>query len=205
MWTPGLVCQMFCTSVVPLVFPRDPQKTGETRDDRPLDKQRDLAPVPWRSSRLLCWVFSTCASLQPLEATALCVARVVFLRVLHVVPPRCLWRRDVTLFAFCRDFPRRPKLSRPNKGTRRPQKAPQKTPQPVPRSPQGALVVQQVSKCALWCHCCLRVAPVWFCCASEIRPGVCCVFCACYALHVSLFRPPFGGQHPDFYVLQAPV
>ena len=35
MWTPGLVCIMFCTSVAPLVFLQDPQKTGETRDDQP--------------------------------------------------------------------------------------------------------------------------------------------------------------------------
>ena len=35
MWTPGLVCPMFCTSVAPLVFPQDPQETGETRDDQP--------------------------------------------------------------------------------------------------------------------------------------------------------------------------
>ena len=26
---------MFCTSVAPLVFPQDPQETGETRDDQP--------------------------------------------------------------------------------------------------------------------------------------------------------------------------
>ena len=32
--------------------------------------------MPWRSSRLLCWVFSTCASSSPLEADVLCVARV---------------------------------------------------------------------------------------------------------------------------------
>ena len=33
MWSPGLVCPMLCNSVVPLVFPREPQETGETRDD----------------------------------------------------------------------------------------------------------------------------------------------------------------------------
>ena len=35
MWTPSLVCPMFCTSVAPLVFPQDPRETGETRDDEP--------------------------------------------------------------------------------------------------------------------------------------------------------------------------
>ena len=33
MWSPGLVCPMFCNSVAPLVFPQDPRETGETRDD----------------------------------------------------------------------------------------------------------------------------------------------------------------------------
>ena len=32
MWSPGLVCPMFCNSVAPLVFPQDPQETVETRD-----------------------------------------------------------------------------------------------------------------------------------------------------------------------------
>ena len=58
------------------------------------------------------------------------------------------------------------------------------------------MVVRQVSRCALWCHCRLRVMPVCFCCASGIRPGVCCAFCACYALHVSRFLPSSGGEHP---------
>ena len=35
MWTPGLVCPMFCNSVAPLMFPQDPHETGETRDDQP--------------------------------------------------------------------------------------------------------------------------------------------------------------------------
>ena len=67
------------------------------------------------------------------------------------------------------------------------------------------MVVRQVSRCALRGHCCLRVMPVWFCCASGIRLGMCCAFCACYVLHVSRFRPSSGGQHPVFRVLQAPV
>ena len=73
------------------------------------------------------------------------------------------------------------------------------------RSQQGAMVVRQVSRCALWGHFRLRVMPVWFRCASGNRPGVCCAFCACYALHVSRFRPSSGGQHPIFRVLHAPV
>ena len=36
-------------------------------------------------------------------------------------------------------------------------------------------------------------------------PGVCCAFCACYALHVYRFWPSSGGQHPVFRVLQTPV
>ena len=32
MWSPGLVYPMFCHLVAPLVFPQDPQETGETRD-----------------------------------------------------------------------------------------------------------------------------------------------------------------------------
>ena len=109
------------------------------------------------------------------------------------------------MFAFCGSFPRRPKVRRPNKGPRRPQKALQKALQRVRRSQQGAMVVRQVSRCALWCHCRLRVMPVWSCCASGICPGVCCAFCACYALHVSRFLPASGGQHPVFRVVQAPV
>ena len=75
----------------------------------------------------------------------------------------------------------------------------------VRRSQQGAMVVQPVSRCVWRCHCGSRVMPVWCCCASGIRPGVCCAFCACYALHVSQFWPSSGGQHPVFRVLQAPV
>ena len=96
-------------------------------------------------------------------------------------------------------------MRRPNKDPSRPQKALQKALPRVRRSQQGAMVVRQVSSCALWCHWRLRVMPVWFCCASGIRPGVCCAFCACYALHVSRFLPSSGGQHPVFRVLQAPV
>ena len=82
------------------------------------------------------------------------------LRVLRVVPPRCLWRRDVTLFAFRRSFPKRPKVGRPNKGPRRPPKALQKALQRVRRSRQGAMVGHKVSRCALRCPCGLRVMPV---------------------------------------------
>ena len=96
-------------------------------------------------------------------------------------------------------------MRRPKKGPRSPQKAPQKALPHVRRSQQGAMVVRQVSRCALRGHCRWRVMPVWFCCAPGIRLGVCCAFCACYHLHVSRFRPSSGGQHPVFRVLQAPV
>ena len=96
-------------------------------------------------------------------------------------------------------------MRRPKKGPRRPEKAPQKALPRVRRSQQGAMVVRQVSRCALRCHCRLRAMPVWFCYASGIRPGVCCALCACYALRVSRFWPSCGGQHPVFRVLQAPV
>ena len=42
----------------------------------PLSERKELALVPRRSSGLLCWVFSTCASSSPLEAVVLCVAHV---------------------------------------------------------------------------------------------------------------------------------
>ena len=127
------------------------------------------------------------------------------LRVLHVLPPPCLWRTDITSFAFCRSLPQRRKVRGPKKDPRSPQKALQKALPHARRSQQGAMMVRQVSRCALRGHCCLRVMPVWFCFASGIRPGMCCAFCACYALHVSRFWPSSGGQHPVFRVLQAPV
>ena len=40
----------------------------------PLGIGNRWAPVPWRSSRLFCWVFATCAYPSPLEADVLCVA-----------------------------------------------------------------------------------------------------------------------------------
>ena len=72
-----------------------------------------------------------CRLQRPLRSV-LRVLRV--LRVLHVMPPLCLWRRDVTSFAICRSFPRRPKVRRPKKGPRRPQKALQKALPRVRRS-----------------------------------------------------------------------
>ena len=48
------------------------------------------------------------------------------LRVLQCLPPPCLWRTDVTSFAFCRSLPRRRKVKRPKKGPRSPQRALQK-------------------------------------------------------------------------------
>ena len=35
MCTPGLVCQMFCTSVAPVAFAQIPQETDAARDDQP--------------------------------------------------------------------------------------------------------------------------------------------------------------------------
>ena len=96
-------------------------------------------------------------------------------------------------------------MRRPKKGPRRPQNALQKALPRVWRSQQWAMVFRQVSRCALRCHCRLRVMLVWFCWASGIRPGVCCAFCACYALQVSRFLPSSGGEHPVFRVLQALV
>ena len=126
-------------------------------------------------------------------------------RILHVLPPPCLWRTDVTSFAFCRSPPSHTEGKAQKKGPRSPQKALQKVLLHVRRSQQGPMVVRQRSRCALRGHCPLRVMSVWFCCASGIRPGVYCAFCACYALHESRFRPSFGGQHPVFRVVQAPV
>ena len=87
----------------------------------------------------------------------------------------------MTFVAFCRSCPQKRKVKRLNKDPRRPQKALQR----VRRSGQGAMVVRRVSKCALWCHCRLRVMPIWFCCASGSRLGLFCAFCACYALYAS--------------------
>ena len=103
------------------------------------------------------------------------------LRILRVVPPHCLWKREVTFFALYRSCPQKPKVKMPNKDPRRPLKAPQR----VWRSRQGAMVVRQVSRCALWCHCRLRVMPAWFCCASGICLGLCRAFCASYASYSS--------------------
>ena len=107
----------------------------------------------------------------------------------------------MTFFAFCKSSPEKPKVKRPNKASRRPQKALQL----MPRSGQGALVVRQVSRCALWCHCRLRVIPLRFCCACGICLGLFCAFCACYALYSSRLWPSSGAQHPVFRVLQTPV
>ena len=76
MWSPGLVSPMFCHLVAPLVFPQDPQETGETRDDPQSIKAEGSGAVGWRRSRSLCCMFSTRASLSPPEAGALRVARV---------------------------------------------------------------------------------------------------------------------------------
>ena len=111
----------------------------------------------------------------------------------------------MTSFAFYRSLRWRPKVRRPKKGPRRPQKALQKAVPRVWRSQHGAMMVRQVSRCALRCHCRLRVMPVWLCCAFGIRPGVCCAFCTRYALRVSRFLPSSGGEHPVFRVLQALV
>ena len=154
MWTPGLVYPMFCNSVAPLVFPQDPQETGETRDDQPHSIKAEGSSAGATGAAGRCGGCSPhvllCRLQRPLR-TVLRVLRV--LRVLHVVPPRCLWRRDVTLYAFCRSFPRRPKARRPNKGPRRPQKALQKALPRVRTSQQGAMVVRQVSRCALIVNC----------------------------------------------------
>ena len=57
--------------------------------------------------------------------------------------------------------------------------------QRVRRSRRVAMVVRQVSRCVLWCHCRLPVMPVWLCCASGICLGLFYAFCVCYALYSS--------------------
>ena len=150
-------------------------------------------------------MFFARASLSPPEAAALRVARVARCA-------RCTCRTSALpleerhhVVRVLQELPRRPKVRRPNKVPRRPQKALQKALPRVRRCQQGAMVVWQVSRCALWCHCRLLVMPVWFCCAFGIRPGLCCAFCACYALQVSRFLPSSARQHPIFRVVQAPV
>ena len=143
----------------------------------PVAERKELALVPWRRSRLSCWVFST----SPLEADVLCVAG--FTRLPR---PTCRAsalpleeRRDV--FRVLQSCDQKRKVKRVKEYPRRPQKALQR----VRTSRQGAMVVRQVKRCALWCRCRLRVMPVWFYCASGIRLGLFCVFCACYALYAS--------------------
>ena len=60
------------------------------------------------------------------------------------------------------------------------------------------MVVWQVSGCALWCYRCLRVIPVWFCCAFGICLRLCSALCAFSAFYPPRFWPPSGGQHPVF-------
>ena len=61
----------------PLCFHRIRRRPARRRTISPrASKQKDLAPVPWRSSKSVCWVFSTLASLSPPEVAALRVARV---------------------------------------------------------------------------------------------------------------------------------
>ena len=68
--------ECFAPRCPPLCFHRICRRPGRRGTISPLAEQKDLAPVPWRSSRSLCWVFSACASSSPPEAAALCVARV---------------------------------------------------------------------------------------------------------------------------------
>ena len=60
----------------PLRFHRIRRRPTRRGTISPLAERKELAPVPGRSSTLLCWVFSTCASSSPLEADVLYVARV---------------------------------------------------------------------------------------------------------------------------------
>ena len=69
--------QRFATRWPPLCFHRIRRRPASCGTMSPrASEQKDLAPVPWRSSRSLCWVFSACASLSPPKAAALRVARV---------------------------------------------------------------------------------------------------------------------------------
>ena len=76
--------QCFAPRWPPLCFHKIRRRPARRGTISPLAEQKDLAPVPWRSSRLSCWVFSACASSSPLEAAALCVARVA-----HLARPTC--------------------------------------------------------------------------------------------------------------------
>ena len=69
--------QCFAPRCPPLCFHRIRRRLARRGTISPrASEQKDLAPVPWRSSRSLCWVFSACASLSPPQAAAHCVARV---------------------------------------------------------------------------------------------------------------------------------
>ena len=155
----------------------------------------------WRRSRSLYHVFSTCASLSSPQTAALrvaCVAR----------SARSTCRASAVPLEGRRHVVRVLQKLRPETKGEEAKKGPKE-------AAEAAAAPAEVSvggdggpageRCALRCHCRLRVMPVWFYCASGIRPGVCCAFCACYALHVSRFWPSSGGQHPVFRALQAPV
>ena len=57
MWSPGLVCPMFCHLVAPLVFPQDPQETGETRDDPQSIKTERSGAVGMEVEQVVYWPY----------------------------------------------------------------------------------------------------------------------------------------------------
>ena len=182
MWTPSLLCQMICTLVPLVAFPRDPQELGETRDDQPPRGTEgtgagamELQQVVVQGVLHVCFFFTPKAHL---EAGVLCVACFPQLArpACHASALPLEERRDI--FLVLQKLPPATKVTMPNNDAARPQKALQR----VRRAWQGAMVVPQVSRCVLWCHCRLRVMPVWFRCASGIRLGLCRAGCTCYAL-----------------------
>ena len=194
--------QCSATWLPPLCFHSNRRRWARRGTIPRASKKKDLAPLGWRRSRSLCCVFSTCASLLPPEAGVLCVARSArstclasavpledrrhVIRVLQKPPPE-------TEGEEAKEGPKEPEEGAPEAAAARAE---------VSAGGDGCLAGEQVHVAG---HCRLRVMPVWFCCASGIRLGVCCAFCVCYALHVSHFRPSSGGQHPVFCVVQAPV
>ena len=99
-----LSAQCSATRWPPLCFYRIRRRPARRGTNSPrASEQKDLAPVPWRSSRSLCWVFSTRASLSPPKVAALRVPRSArstcrasavpleerrhVVRVLHKLPP----------------------------------------------------------------------------------------------------------------------
>ena len=148
---------------------------------RPLAERKELAALPWRSSRLLCRVFSVCTSASPLEAVVLCVAR--------FTPVACSRCRASALPLEERPdvFRVLQKLPLETKG----EEAAQGPKQAAEGAAAGAEVSAGGDGGPAGEEVCVVVSPPF---ARHARivplrlrnpPGLFCTFCACYTLYAS--------------------